>query len=149
MKLLLLMLVLFAASGADTNCGKSAALNKQITLKYGQTIEVREQNLRIKFAAVSEDSRCPRGEQCIRAGNGRIDLEITKDGKVTNAALNTADEPREFATDGVAVALVELRPYPQSGVDVKTEEYEAVLEIRKASDKGTSDTPANAGEAVK
>src|SRR3990167_1527468 len=58
---------------------KSIQLNKEFTLEMGETAMLKEDDLRIKFLEVVEDSRCPSGFQCIRGGSVRIKVDARYD----------------------------------------------------------------------
>jgi hypothetical protein len=106
------------------------------SIKYGQTIDVNEEKLKIKFTSVLEDSRCPRGEQCIRAGSVSIKLEITKtNSKSISITLNTAGESQEVIAQGLEMKLVDLQPYPKSGVNIKNDDYVAILKLYKNTEQ--------------
>ena len=58
---------------------KNIELNKEFTLEVGETAILKEDDLRIKFLEVVEDSRCPIGAQCIRGGSVRIKIDARYD----------------------------------------------------------------------
>jgi hypothetical protein len=135
MKLILFMILFLAAAVQSSNCEKNSSVNKELTLKYGQTIDIKEEKLKIKFVSVDEDSRCPQGEQCIRAGNAGITIEITKTGtNPVSIALSTSGESQEFIYQNLGIKLVDLKPYPKSGVDSKHTDYVAILRITKQTE---------------
>ena len=145
MKLILIMILLLVTTGQSSSCGKnippnkesapeekSAPLNNEFTLKYGQTIEIKEEKLKIKFASVAQDSRCPQGEQCISAGNASITLDVkTANNTSTSVTLNTANEPQELIFQGLGIRLVDLQPNPKSGVDLNHNDYVITLKVYK------------------
>ena len=132
MKTLLILMLAFLANGQTSGCDKGVSLNQEVTLKYGQTIDVKEEKLKIKFVSVEEDSRCPQGEQCIRAGNGIITLSVTTaNNKSTSVTLSTAGESQEFIYQGLGIRLVDLLPRPKSGVDLNHNDYVVTLKIYK------------------
>lgn len=88
---------------------RQAALGEDFRLARTATAEVG--GLSVRFAQVVEDSRCPLGVQCIRAGDAKIQLALrTSDARRTvvlaiGDALPTA---ADFA--GYEVRLVTLDP---------------------------------------
>lgn len=136
MKTLLILMLAFLTTGQTSSCdrgvSRETSRNQEVTLKYNQTIEVKAEKLKIKFVSVTEDSRCPQGDQCIRAGNGSIKLDVTiANGKPASVTLNTAGEPQEVIYQGLAIRLVDLQPYPRSGVDINRDNYVITLKIYK------------------
>ncbi len=78
-----------------------------------------------------EDSRCPRGAQCIWQGEAVVHLEVWKlDGERERLRLSTkTDDDRQTEIDGTTIRLVDVHPYPGEFEDVERSDYEAMLEI--------------------
>jgi len=64
---LLSFVLLIPLSSGCANVAK-ASLNSQFTLAPGQTVRIQSESMDIKFIGVTGDSRCPRGVECIWAG---------------------------------------------------------------------------------
>lgn len=127
---------MIATTGQSSSCEKNSVLNKEFSIKYGQTIDVKEEKLKIKFVSVLEDSRCPRGEQCIRAGSVSVKLEVTKtNSKSISITLNTTGESQEVISQGLGIKLVDLQPYPKSGVNIKNDDYVVTLKLYKQTEQ--------------
>jgi hypothetical protein len=109
-----------------------ASLRQEFTLKLGQTARVKGEALQVKFASVVEDSRCPKGEQCIRQGSARISLEVTS-GEDKPVALELMTEPgaQEAAHSEYSLTLVALDPYPTANRQAAPEDYRATLVVDK------------------
>lgn len=107
---------------------KRAHLGQEFTFKVGEQVVISEAGLKISFASVEEDSRCPKGVDCIWAGNGKIIVNVKKGGaKAIGTQLNTnvgAKQARLYAYD---IKLVGLNPYPQKDVKIKPDDYGATL----------------------
>lgn len=111
---------------------KRASLGQEFTLKVGQQISIKEAGLKISFASVAEDSRCPKDVKCIWAGNGKIVIKISKGGnKATELQLNTGLEPKQLRFDEYDIKLVQLNPYPQSKSRIKPDSYAVTLMVSK------------------
>lgn len=126
-------LLLCGCLAALTACADSKPDNSQppkfIELKYGSSVE--EDGLRISFASVSNDSRCPAGVQCVWEGNAEIVLELSGDGNHA-AVLNTNPQfPQSYRTSEHVVTLKELKPYPEAGQEIVMQDYIAVLTAEK------------------
>lgn len=127
-------LLLCGCLAALTACAKDkpevpAPPPKPIELNYSGTAE--EGDLRIHFASVTSDSRCPTGTQCVWAGNAEIVLELSGDGNHA-AVLNTNPQfQQSYRTSEHVVTLKELKPYPEEGQTIALNDYIAVLTVEK------------------
>ena len=108
------------------------SLRQEFTLKLGQTVRVKGESLRVRFASVLEDSRCPKGEECIRQGSAKISLEVTSgEDKPVTLELTTEPGAQEATHLEYSLTLVALYPYPVSGRQVDREDYRATLVVDK------------------
>ena len=145
--LTLCLLATFAAAAAAAATTTRAAtvggrkkivLNKNFVLSVGQEVSSADGKLKIKFVSVAEDSRCPKGVNCIWAGNARVMLQVGKaNGAPVKLELNT--NPRE-ATDGAGngygqylIKLVEVAPYPVAEQTIRPGSYVVTLIVSKKS----------------
>ena len=100
------------AAGCATTSGapaRRASLGDDFRLPRGESAEVG--GLSIRFAQVVEDSRCPLGVQCIRAGEAKIQLALRAGGERRTVVLATEGaQPRETDFAGYEVRLVTLDP---------------------------------------
>jgi hypothetical protein len=112
-----------------------ARLGREFKLRAGHQVTLKREGLRIKFAAVTEDSRCPAGVQCIWAGNAAVRLELSvRGGGSKSLTLNTNGGPSHIDEDqyqGYKVKLVELNPYPRSDHQIAAGNYVATLLVAK------------------
>ncbi|PKL74652.1 MAG: hypothetical protein CVV27_19405 [Candidatus Melainabacteria bacterium HGW-Melainabacteria-1] len=53
-----------------------AQLNQPFTLKLNQSALIASEKLKLTYATLLEDSRCPEGSQCIWAGQVRVRIEV-------------------------------------------------------------------------
>jgi hypothetical protein len=126
-----------AAAAGGGRARKKIVLNKNFILSVGQEASTADGKLKIKFVSVAEDSRCPKGVNCIWAGNARVMLQVGKtQGAPVKLELNT--NPRE-ATNGAGgygeylIKLVEVAPYPVAGQTIKPGSYAVTLSVSKKS----------------
>jgi hypothetical protein len=125
---------------ADVQARRKIAPGKNFVLRVGQEVLTRDGNLKIKFLSVPEDSRCPKGVNCIWAGNARIVLQVGKPtGKPVKLELDT--NPRA-ATDAAAggyglyqIKLVEVAPYPLNDQTIAPRSYAATLVVLKKNER--------------
>ncbi len=101
---------------------------KVIAVRFGEQIIIAGTNVKIRFADVGQDSRCPADAICVWAGNADVFLEIS--GANPNKVLvNTTEEPRGVFVDGFEIRLQQLDPYPLSAHHPEKKEYVATLAI--------------------
>ncbi len=67
------------------------------------------------FVSVLEDSRCPRGVQCIQAGRAVVKVETRRGGKLQTETI--VIDGNAIPTDRGPLQLLRLEPYPDVGVD--------------------------------
>ncbi|HZH31569.1 MAG TPA: hypothetical protein VEY11_12470 [Pyrinomonadaceae bacterium] len=142
--LTLCLLAMFVVAGAAPTAARAGRARKKImpgknfVLNVGQEVLTSDGKLKIKFVSVAEDSRCPKGVNCIWAGNARVMLQVGKPtGAPVKLELNT--NPRE-ATDGAGsgygqymIKLVEVAPYPVAEQIIKPQSYAVTLVVSKKS----------------
>ncbi len=120
------------------SCRKPATveLGTSFTLHVGQAARFSKSDLEIYFRRVASDSRCPRGVQCIQAG----DATVTLDGRILKGAPESFDvaiqegsppDERGRAYDGYKIWLLSLEPYPVSAGTADTTAYVATLRVEK------------------
>jgi len=87
----------FLLAGALPGCASSgervAAAGQPVVLQVGERITLPD-DARLRYVAVSADSRCPPGVQCIRAGDADVAFEFTAPGGTATAVvLNLPKSP--------------------------------------------------------
>ena len=105
-----------------------------IVLQYGNSSQV-SADLRVSFAQVVEDSRCPASVVCAWQGNGAIRLDVTTGGGAQSVKLNTAGGttfPRETSVAGYTFTLVELDPQRQTNDPIPVGQYRATIRVTRA-----------------
>jgi hypothetical protein len=107
------------------------SLNTQFTLPVGQTAVLKDTGISFKFDAVTGDSRCPSGVQCIQAGNATSRLLVTQKGQTQELILNqlgSTDNNVQDFIGGYKVAF-QLSPYPQAGSQINPKDYVLTMRI--------------------
>ena len=125
--------LLFAGAPPKWSGGvKHVSLGREFQLRVGQWARLRDGRLKVRFASVGEDSRCPEKVSCVWAGNAKISVVVQSwGGKQTTAELNTNLEPRASSTANYEVALRNLSPYPRANAEIRRKDYVATLVIRQ------------------
>ena len=120
------------ASGASTRLPVARArLGEEFRLAVKQIAVIRGEPLTVRFAAVVEDSRCPVGVQCVRAGEARVEVGIQQAGmEPALDTLSTAPPGPQHAVYGAYdVTLVGLAPEPRQNVQAPA--YVATLRVTR------------------
>jgi hypothetical protein len=103
---------------------------KEITVAIGASKSIPETTLEIKFVEVLEDSRCPEGVNCIWAGNARIRIEVSKDGKNPKAfELDTNGPTASIDFECFRIALKSVAPYPKADKPTDRANYKATFVV--------------------
>lgn len=99
----------------------------------------------ITFVSVVEDSRCPRGVQCIWPGNVKITLAFSaRDCEATEERLNTYREPRMIRHRGREIKITGVEPPKLQDKRIRPEEYVVTLEISEEREAdGTAEARSN------
>lgn len=145
-RLLMPSLLLSVAAALLVGCGGAVAerpgggsgpvrarLGQEFKLRAGGRAEVEGEGLRVMFASVANDSRCPEGVACVWAGNAEVLVEAEGGGRAV-LRLNTHggdNYPKERRHGQYTVRLVALSPHPAKGRETKAADYEVTLVIRK------------------
>ena len=126
-------LVLIGCSSANS-ADIQTSLNQQFTLPIGKTASVSGENLYLKFLAVTGDSRCPSGAQCIWAGEAACSVEIKYNGQTSDIVLTapglTPDNNQNILNH--YELNFQLAPYPELGKQISNSEYKLLLRISKS-----------------
>ncbi len=109
-------------------------------MEYGQETTLKDEGLKVRFASVTSESRCPSDPKvnCVWEGYAQIVVRLSKDGEgAAHMKLNTPNPLMEKypSKDGYldyTVKLVKLSPYPRTAEAIKAAEYEATLLLTKA-----------------
>ena len=98
-----------------------------VTLAPGETASIGGTSTRVRFLAVTEDSRCPRDTTCIWAGEVKVSIEIREASKqptrVQMKEGGSADAGQWRLT------LVSVEPHPMTTVTIAAGQYRVTLEI--------------------
>ena len=129
---LILTLILSGQVAHSASVPNVDSLGQEFTLSPGEKVSVRGTKLKIRFVSVVEDSRCPKGVQCVWQGNAKASFELSGiKRKPSRMRLNTGIEPKEAEYSGYILRLVKLTPEPKSGEKINAREYEATLVVSR------------------
>ena len=84
---------------------------------------------------VTEDSRCPIGVQCVRAGDAVVELTLEKPPAAggTRTLHTSGRDGREAVYEGLVVRLLDLKPLPREGTTIAPEDYRVTLAVNRAN----------------
>jgi hypothetical protein len=115
------------AALASSDAPAAEAHQGRITLEAKLGESVSAFGVTITPKEVLEDSRCPKGVQCIWAGRVRVLATLS-------SGLGTADQ--EFTlgdavtTEAEEIAFASVTPAPLAGVEIRPEQYRFTFEVR-------------------
>ena len=128
----LAVLSLFCA-GARSGEEPEVKLGEPFELRAGEKVSVGGE-LDLTFLGVPQDSRCPKGEQCITAGKARLRLQATPRGAEPVAfelETESSSESGEMDIAGFRIILLNLSPFPVTGRPLLPGDYVARLSVGK------------------
>jgi len=108
---------------------------KTFSLRVGESAQARAGILRVGFEGVTADSRCPKGEHCVWAGDATARIWLQRgSGPAETRDLHTAPGAAQRASAfDHEVQLVRLEPYPSAGQAVAKGDYVATLRLSRGS----------------
>src|SRR5512141_2508322 len=133
----LILFLLLASLAACTSASPppiAAQLNQEFKIKVDQSAVIATEDLTIRFIALSSESRCPRGVQCVQAGEAAVSISVAqKNDPPTMLVLNTNPPlKKDHAIFGnYDIQLKVLDPYPEGLIKPNPQEYVVTLVVTK------------------
>jgi hypothetical protein len=140
-----ILVLVFLITGCSSNTpGNSsdikASLGQEFDLPIGQTVNINGEGMAIKFVELTNDSRCPKGVQCIWAGEAKCQLSIVYYNNETQNVPVTIELIENGGIDGYSRAnwvnnngeykfSFKLMPYPESGKTINSADYHLLMII--------------------
>jgi len=128
------ILIVSLSFGCTGQVGEiTANLGQEVELKIGQTVSIEEEQIKVKFIEVVNDSRCAKGAICIWQGEVTCVLDITYLNSTYQKTIiqpGLTQEPIIDVFKGYMLTF-NVQPYPELGKDIKTSEYRLQLVIDK------------------
>jgi hypothetical protein len=132
----ILSLVLGIALLSSCSSTIKASLDSEFTLSVGQSARIASESMDIKFIGVTADSRCPKGVECVWAGEVTCEIEITKDGVKNRITLKTV--PLTDSSWGNTFQdyqlVFDVSPYPEAGKTIAKDDYRLLLTVKRLPD---------------
>lgn len=106
------------------------------SLKAGGQAQSRDGQVQVGFDGVSADSRCPKGVQCVWAGDATVRVWIRRGtGPKEHADLHTAAAAQQSLHSlGQQLSLLRLAPYPIAGKAIAAGDYVATLTLAPSAE---------------
>lgn len=115
-------------------------LGTPFSLKSGQSAALADDSLRVGMEAVIGDSRCPKGHQCIWAGEAIVRLWVQQRGraKQTLELRTSASASQQSIGSGQhTVQLLRVDPYPIGDRSIAASDYSATLAVHAGAPPGS------------
>jgi len=114
-------------------------LEKPVTIKFGESLQINTEGDGLSFIEVVEDSRCASDVTCVWEGRVTVGLLIERGGQAPKNVLLSLGglsegHVTELLIENIWVRLVDVSPYPISTESTQVEDYTVILEI-EAYDK--------------
>lgn len=103
-----------------------ATYGEPVILGIGQKASL-EDGKEIQMIRVSEDSRCPKGTQCMWAGQAGVEVKIGDQVQILILPGGGKSQPASFGD--LKVSVEDVSPYPEAGVELDPTQYKATLVI--------------------
>lgn len=117
-----------AANESTAGPVKSVVFGNTELLKIGETCKPEKSNATFTFLDLVSDNRCPKGVNCIQAGEAVVMVQVGGQGP-QRVTIDTDPKTISRVTiDGGTVEILDLNPYPESGSRI--EPAQRALKIR-------------------
>lgn len=102
-------------------------------MKLGESQRLANTDFTVLFETVLEDSRCPKGTNCVWAGDAtvRIRIEVPGVPAVTHTLHTNDGFQREVIQGNWRIQLSSLMPEPTTDGPPRSDEYRATLLIQR------------------
>ena len=131
MRLLFVCVTLFLVNTCENSKSiRPVELNQAFQLRFQQIAKLKSENIGIRFTSLIQESRCPKGVQCITAGVAEIALQLGKgEGQTEQIQLSTEAPADEISYGKYRIRLLDVSPYPSAGQRNDPKHYSVQLII--------------------
>jgi hypothetical protein len=123
----ILLLLIFA--GVVT--AEAAARTETVRVQINHQKRLPKSRLTVRFVELIEDSRCPIDTTCVWAGNAKIKVRVSRNGRPQDVTLETNGPDKPVVVDGYTIKLVGLTPQPRSNIRINRNGYVATISVTK------------------
>ncbi|HEY5809179.1 MAG TPA: hypothetical protein VIT67_14495 [Povalibacter sp.] len=114
--------------GAASPRELQAELGTGVTVAPGEVVKISE--LKVRFIAVTEDSRCPRDTTCFWAGEVKVQIAIEQPSQPLQQA--EVEEGGNTVVGDYRVTVLRVQPERTSETKIPPQDYRATLKVDKA-----------------
>ncbi len=130
-----LFLILFLVAGMSceetlTDPTFTFTIGKESTFRINQLYTSSDGQYTLQIKEIS-DSRCPEGVVCVWAGEVSLKGEWTANATKSDFELHSVVSSMQIVPEGFTMQIVDAKPYPKSGTDLKPEDMVITLLIQK------------------
>ena len=129
----LALLMLGCSDSSPTDPVLPLDIREPVTLTFGTERQLND-DLKLSFAQLVEDSRCPQTVVCVWQGNGAIRLDVTTRAGFQPVKLNTVgstDMPSTASALGWTFTLLKLEPERKTPDPVPPLQYRATIQVTR------------------
>lgn len=113
---------------------KAVQLGEAVTLKLDEAAKVGEE-LVVTFKAVTNDSRCPQGAQCVTAGDAAVVLTAKAGEKAEDITVKVGAAAENKATiEPFVIRILKLDPYPSEGQTIQDADRTVELRVDRTGE---------------
>lgn len=113
---------------------KAVQLGEAVTLKVDEAAKVGEEVV-VTFKAVTSDSRCPQGVQCVTAGEATVVLTAKVGEKTEELTVKVGAAADNKATlEPFAIRILKLDPYPTEGQTIQDADRSIELRVDRTGE---------------
>ena len=112
----------------------SVGYNESVDLAIGDGLTLNKNGKGFSFVGVAEDSRCPEGVDCIRAGEAFVLVQMTGvEAPPRRIKVDAGGKPAgRFGMRGGTVQVLDLLPRPREGVKRDSSAYRLRVRVVEA-----------------
>lgn len=129
---LALAALVFACKGEGAV--KTAQLGEAFRLKIAETGRLSTDELSVTFKAVTSDSRCPQGTQCVTAGSADVVLTVKVGEKSQDVTVQVGTDQAKATVEPYAIRVLALDPYPVAEQTIKDADREIELRVDRTGE---------------
>jgi hypothetical protein len=131
MKLMIAGLMMLLAFGVMP--ATAARRSETMRVQINKEKRFPKSKLSVRFVELIEDSRCPTDTTCIWAGNAKIKIRVSKNGRSQELTLDTNGPHQAATAEGYSIKLISLTPEPRSNIRINRNGYVATFEVARLS----------------
>jgi hypothetical protein len=129
---LALVALVLACKGEGTV--KAMQLGEAFRLKIDESAKLSADELAITFKAVTNDSRCPQGAQCVTAGEAEVVLAVKVGEKSQDVTVKVGTDQAKATVEPYAIRILSLDPYPVANQTIKDADREIELRVDRTGE---------------